>query len=253
MHKHDLDLIAEYAGGSLRDDSIARALVESCDTCAAEFRAQQAVLTELRRIEPARLTQSERAQLHRDLWTDLRSQPGTEPVRGVASGWRNWAFGAAALMFVAVALVGVMNNISGGDAVSETFSEIGSGLASGETRALEDAGDGDAGAAGAESTDTTTEADEAPQILGDEYSTTPYLRIARQVRGGASSDDSSDFAYERSQLDCLEQSELIDHELVGGFESITDLLVAVPAGTDLAEAPVAFVDPESCTVVHIED
>lgn len=252
MHKHDLDLIAEYAGGSLRDDSTARALVESCDTCAAEFHAQQAVLTELRGVEPARLTQSERAQLHRDLWTDLRSQPASDDSTGAVPGWRNWVFGAAALMFVAVALVGVMNNISGGDAVSETFSEIGSGLDSGEMRANDNATDGDAGAS-AESSETTTAAEESPQILGDEYAATPYLRIAREVRGGGGSDDSGDFTFERAQLECLEQSELTDYELVGGFESMTDLLVAVPIGTDLAEAPVAFVDPESCTVVHTED
>jgi hypothetical protein len=250
MHKHDLDLIAEYAGGSLRDDSVARALVESCDTCAAEFNAQQAVLAELRGVEPARLTQSERAQLHRDLWTDLRAQPASPSARPVP-GWRNWVFGAAALMFVAVALVGVMNNISGGDAVSETFNEIGSGLNSGPTASDGDSADGEAGM---ESADTTTAAEEgSPQILGDEYAATPFLQIARQVRGGASSDDSEDFAYERFQLDCLEQSGLIDYELVGGFESITELLVAVHAGTDLAEAPVAFVEPESCIVVHTED
>jgi hypothetical protein len=252
MHKHDLDLIAEYAGGSLRDDSTARALVESCDTCAAEFRAQQAVLSELRSIEPAGLTQLERAQLRRDLWTDLRAQPVSEPSAGAMPGWRSWAFGAAAVMFVAVALVGVLNNVGGSDAVTETFSEIGSGLDGGETRALEDAGDGDAGA-DAESTDTTTSAAGAPQILGDEYSTTPYLQIARQVRAEANADDSSVPTYESAQLACLEQSGLIDYELVGGFETITDLLVAIPAGTDLAGAPVAFVEPEFCTVVHIED
>jgi hypothetical protein len=154
-------------------------------------------------------------------------------------------------MFVAVALVGVMNNISGGDAVRETFSEIGSGLSSGPTASDEDSADGEAGM---ESADTTTAAEEgSPRILGDEYAATPFLQIARQVRGGASSDDSGDFDYERFQLDCLEQSELIDYELVGGFESITELLVAVHAGSDLAEAPVAFVEPESCIVVHIED
>lgn len=250
MHKHDLDLIAEYAGGSLRDDSKARALVESCQTCAAEFHAQQAMLTELRGIGPARMTDVERAQLRRDLWTDLRAQAGTDAARGVASGWRGWAFGAAAIVFAAVALVGVLNNIGGGDAATETFSEIGSALGSGPTRSDEDSGDGEASA---ESADSTTPASESPQFLSDEYSNTPYLQIARQVRGKASTDDSSVSTYERAQLDCLEESGLIDHELVGGFESITDLLVAVPTGIDLAEAPVAFVEPEFCTVVHIED
>ena len=253
MHKHDLDLIAEYAGGSLRDDSKARALVESCQTCAAEFHAQQAMLTELRGIGPARMTDVERAQLRRDLWTDLRVQTGTEPAREFVSGIRGWALGAAAIVFVAVALVGVLNNIGGGgDAATETFSEIGSGLNSGETRALEDAGDSDGGT-GAESADSTSPASESPQFLSDRYSNTPYLQIARQVRGKASTDDSAVSTYERAKLDCLEESELIDHELVGGFESITDLLVAVPTGIDLAEASVAFVETEFCTVVHIED
>lgn len=254
MHKHDLDLIAEYAGGSLRDDSKARALVESCETCAAEFQAQQGMLTELRGIGPTRMTDLERAQLRRDLWTDLRAHPETDPVRGVASGWWGWAFGTAAIVFAAVALVGVMNNIGGGgDAATQTFSEIASGLNSGETRALEDAGGGD-GDAGAESADSTSPASESPQILSDRYSDTPYLQIARQVRAKErANDDSGYYTYGEAELDCLEESGLIDHELIAGFETVTDLLVAVPTGIDLAEAPVAFVEPEFCTVVHIED
>jgi Flp pilus assembly pilin Flp len=250
MHKHDLDLIAEFAGGSLRDDSRARALIQSCDICAAEFRSQQAVLTQLRNIEPAGMTELERAQLHRDLWTDLRSQAGSEPSRGAAPGWRGWAFGAAAIVFVAVALIGVMNNIGGGDAVTETFDEIGSGLDGGESLQDEDAGDG---AAGAESAETTAAASESPRLLADEYSATPYLQIAQQVREKTGEDDNSDFAFSEAELDCLEQSGLADHELVDGFESVTELLVAVPAGTDLARAPVAFVEPEFCTVVHTEN
>ena len=50
-----------------------------------------------------------------------------------------------------------------------------------------------------------------------------------------------------------EQSGLIDYQPVSGLEAMTDLLVAVPSGADLETAPVAFVDPETCTIVHEED
>ena len=247
MHTHDLDLIAEYAAGTLEDESEARARVESCHTCAHEFTAQRSLLAELSGVGQAMMTEHERARLHRDLWTELRST--AEPA-STTHWWRSWAFGAAAFVFVAVALVGVMESFGGGDA-AETFGEAGteldsdSGSTSGDTR-FDDrvAKDGEGGEEALAPGVTTAEA----ESFGD----TPYPLIAQEVRQQPNP-EADVLSYEEAQSECLEQSGLVDHKPVAGFETLTDLLVAVPSGVDLEDAPVAFVDPESCTIVHIED
>ena len=249
MHKHDLDLIAEYAAGTLEDETEARARVASCQACAEEYTAHSSVLSELSGIGSARMTEHERAGLHRDLWTELRSPVSTPPPLA-SPWWRSWAFGAAAFIFVAVALVGVMENF-GGDDAAETFSEVGAALdggagsTSGDARANDQADEDGEGGEEALAPDVTT-------ATAERYEDTPYLLIAREVRQGLKTDPGV-LTYDETDADCLEQSGLLDHTLVGGFESATDLLVAVPSGTDLEDAPVSFVDPENCTVVHIED
>lgn len=248
MHKHDLDLIAEYAAGTLGDESEARARVESCQTCAKEYMAQGSAIAALSGIGHARMSERERARLHRDLWTELRSPAPTAPQTG--PWWRSWAFGAAAFVLVAVSLVGVMENFGGEDA-AETFSETGAALdsgvdGSGDARADEDTAGGGEEAEEALAPDVTTTA------AAESYEDTPYLLIAREVRQGTKADPGV-LNYDENQSDCLEQSGLVDHHPVSGFETRTDLLVAVPSGVDLETAPVAFVDPENCTVVHIED
>lgn len=248
MHKHDLDLIAEYAAGTLGDDTEARARVASCQTCAQEYTAQSSVLGELSGIGPAQMTEHERARLRRDLWTELRAPADTATPRLANPWWRSWAFGAAAFIFVAVALVGVMENFGGGDA-AETVGEAGaldadSRTTSGDTSTGDNAAEDGEGAEEALAPDTTTAADR----LED----THYLLIAREVRQQPKS-EADVLSFDEAQTECLEESGLVEHELVTGFETLTDLLIAVPTAADREDAPVSFVDPENCTVVHEED
>ncbi len=247
MHKHDLDLIAEYAAGTLGDDSEARARIESCQVCAAEYTAQSSALAALSGIDNARMTEPERARLHRDVWTELRSPAAPAPRAN--PWWQSWAFGSAAFVLVAVSLIGVMENFGGGDA-SETFNEIAAELdsgadSSGDARSEEDT------AGGAEAGEEAL----APGVTRDvaeRYADTPYLLIAREVRKDQGA-DAGTLAYDEKQADCLTESGLVDHLLVDSTDTMTDLLVAVPSGADPETAPVAFIDPETCLVVHIED
>lgn len=247
MHKHDLDLIAEYAAGTLGDESEARARVESCQTCAEEYMAQGSALAALAGIGQARMTEHERARLHRDLWTELRSPAAT--AHQASPWWRRWAFGAAAFVLVAVSLVGVMSNFGGADnaeTVNDMAAELDSGAdGSGDDRADEDTAGGGEEGGEALAPDVTTAAAES-------FEDTQYLLIARQVRQGPQTEQDA-LAYDAEEADCLEQSGLVDYKLVGGMETMTDLLVAVPSGADLETAPVAFIDPENCTEVHRED
>lgn len=247
MHKHDLDLIAEYAAGALGDESEARALVESCQTCAEEYEAQDSALAALSSISPATMTEHERARLHRDLWTELRSPAAPAPRSN--PWWQSWAFGAAAFVVVAVSLVGVMENFGGGDS-AETFNEIAGELDSGADGSGEARSDGDT-ASGGEVAEESLAPDVTTQATED-YKDTPYLLIAREVRQRSEA-DAGTLSFDEKQTDCLAQSDLVDHQLVDGLESVTELLVAVPSGADLETAPVAFIDPETCEVVHIED
>lgn len=246
MHKHDLDLIAEYAAGTLGDESEARALVESCQTCAGEYRAQSSALAALTGIGPAHMTEHERARLHRDLWTELRSPVAV--AAPASSWWRSWAFGAAAFIVVAIALLGVMENLGGGDSaetVSGAAAELDSGTdGSGEARSDEDTAGGTEENEEALAPDTTAQS--------EPFEETPFLLIAREVRQQPKS-EADVFTFDDAQSDCLEESGLVEHELVSGFETVTELLVAVPTAADREVAPVSFIEPENCTVVHIED
>lgn len=249
MHKHDLDLIAEYAAGTLGNESEARALVESCATCAEEYVVQGSALAALSGIGPAQMTAHERARLHRDLWTELRSPVATAPAPRSNPWWQSWAFGSAAFVLVAVSLVGVMENFGGGDS-AETSGANATELdfaadGAGEARSDEDITGGEELGEESLAPDVTT-------AIAEQFEGTPFLLIAREVRQGPTA-DAGVLTYDEKQADCLEQSDLVDHELVGGLESMTELLIAVPSGADLQTAPVAFIDPETCAVVHIED
>jgi hypothetical protein len=246
MHKHDLDLVAEFAAGTLGDESAARALVDSCDRCAQEYLAQGSALAALSGIGPAQMTEHERSRLHRDLWTELRSPAVTAPAPRASSWWQSWAFGSAAFILVAVSLIGVMENFGGDSAENATAAELDSGAdGSGEDRSAEDMAGGSEPGEESLAPDVTTAA-------AEQFEGTPYLLIAREVRQGATG-DAGPLTYDAKQSDCLEQSGLIDYQPVSGLEAMTDLLVAVPSGADLETAPVAFVDPETCTIVHEED
>ncbi|MDH3190390.1 MAG: hypothetical protein OEM39_07110, partial [Acidimicrobiia bacterium] len=110
MHRHNLDLIAEYAEGSSHDDAAARALVASCDVCAAEFEAQRSAIAAMESLGPLTLSEHEKARLHRDTWTALRTTPiDARPAR---RSWPAWAAGAAAAaLLVTVGLSGVLGQL----------------------------------------------------------------------------------------------------------------------------------------------
>lgn len=255
MHRHNLDLIAEYAQGSLSDDSKARALIESCETCRTEYVTQTSAMNSLAGIGSARLTEHEVSTLHRELWTELRT-PASPPTSVAGNWWPKLAFSAAAVAVVAVGLAGVLTNLGGAD-TAEPFAEIGSGL---------DGGGEQSGTASDETTDqaaskTTTAAESALQarsFLTDE----DFAMIADQARVQTESDSYDDSeegdlegqaAPPDSDSDCLARAELEDFSIVTGFEDRTELIIAIRAESDLDPLPVAFIDRESCIVIHLED
>ncbi len=257
MHEHDLDLIAAFAEGSLEDESVARALVETCSECRAEYDGQQAVLAALATVPEARMSDIERAGLHRDLWTDLRAAPAKRPV---SPWWYRWSYVAAGL-FVVVGLVGVLGGQfgMGGDSAEQgaTFSEIGSGLGPTSEEAPNEvfgADDGALDSAGGESTATTSAASEATTTAAAEDAAVPpdFAALAATTRDRKTA---GEVAYQRTEIpadveDCLRVLGLQDLVVVESLE-LDKHYVALMEDDSNSEV-VTFVSVEDCQVAAVD-
>lgn len=244
MHRHNFELIAEYAQGSLDDDARARSLVDSCDRCRAIYNEQKSARAILGTATTAALSEHEKAALHRDIWTELRSPANVAKESGLGWWRSSWAFGAAAVIVIGVGLFGVLNSQ---DATVATFSEISSGLGVGQTNDL----DGDGASAPTEETTSTAPLLEFGDVAAYETvtnevrsadgTTTGYARVAALDEGTS------------QQQECLQLAGLDNYLALEGFETLTSLIIAVPEDHLLSVTPIVFVDPESCTIVHRED
>lgn len=239
MHRHNLTLIAEYAGDSLGDEARARARVETCDVCRAEYETQKSVAATLSSVQSPSMTEMDRAQLRRDVWTSLRNPSSPAPVRHT---WTTWAAGATAALLVTVGLVGLLNQMNGAD-TAETFSEIGSAL-DGESR--------ENGAA----TATTAASDgftAAPAAESDYFydDSTNFAAVAKSVLSAP--DQTLKRSATAEEAECLERSGLISYTIAPDAEELTSLLVAVSDEPGDADPSVAFIDRATCEVIHVEE
>lgn len=224
MHRHDLDLIAALAEGSLQDETRARARVETCAMCRAEFDRHTEVIRMLRTTPPVAMTDLERATLHREVRTGLH-QPQAGPVP--APPWTRWAYATAAL-FLVVGLGAALAR-QGGPTSGEDFVTVAA------DRAVE------------ETADVTAAGGEAPADQSQ------FAAVAEEVRAESSSAITRTEAYDDEKTeDCLRSAGLDDHVVARRLDLDRSYLVAVTAQIeDLA--PVWFVDATECRVVHVEE
>jgi hypothetical protein len=250
MHRHDLDLIAALAEGSLDDETTARALLDSCEECQAEYRSQLEVLTILSSMPPAEMTELEKAALHRDLWTELRN-PSVEAPTGRA--WYRWSYVAAGL-FVTVGLVGVLSGqleFGGGDSgesgeTTEASSDLGTFSADdGSEAPLLDAAPA-GGGADAESAATTTMAAEDAGPL-------PYAEFAEQARMARESGQrSAQLLSSQEEIDqCLDEAGLADVKVVEELALDQRYLLVMPRD-ETSPPTVTFIAMESCEIVYVD-
>lgn len=287
MRDHELELIAALAEGRLEDESEARALIASSPEHLAEYEAQKLAFETLRSTPTAALTDIERAALHRDVWTELRSPV---PV-GAGNPWYYRWMPVAAGMFVVVGLVAVVNQ-SGQDELATA--ELMMTTSAGDSLAGEEAGtvstaaeagaDGEDAGSGSTPPVTDSRALDAPEVA---Y----YEAEADKVREGELEGvevEGLDEETPQAVLEsCLEEAGLTEYEIVAAStapfpEEVTDTtvatdssgegstspstentlvppgdttqyLAAVPAGATLADAPVAFVDLYNCVLIHLDD
>lgn len=286
MRDQDLELIAALVEGRLDDDSEARALIASSSEAREEYEAQKRAYDTLSALGTAHLTEAERATLHRDLWTELRG--GVTPKRAKAPWYLRWSPVAAGL-FVVVGIVAVLSG-GGDDAglITLTGGEAADGGAATTSTAAADAG-GDAELFEDEEAATaTTEAmSEGTTALAPAAETADFSADAAKVRAGDFSGDrvsafttarSDDTTLQTCVDEALAPAGLAGYELVAMVTTpdeaaspptddttttttaetsttgpdTADVAVAVPEGEEPATAPLAFIDVQTCELVHLD-
>ncbi len=259
MREHDLELIAALVEGRLEDEAEARALIESSPELAEEYEAQKLAYEAMQDAGTASLRETERATLHRDIWTELRSGPAGTSSK--TPWYYRWAPVAAGLLVV-VGVVSVLGQ-GGEDAGEETVSLAADMAETTTTAADAGAADGDAApgdgddAAQAESTSEEGEAASDRTVSPEEADF--FAMQAQQVRTGEFTDsqletfDSDDRTSEHT--DCLTRIGLDKHRIAATTSSPDGeaLLVTVPQEEDLTNAPVGFVDPDVCELVYLDE
>jgi hypothetical protein len=259
MHRHDLDLIAAYAEGSAGDDTEARALVEACAECRAEYQAQRQALSflgSLPAVSP--MTDIEKAGMHRDLWTTLRN-PATA-AKGSAR-WMKWSLAAAGL-FVVVGLAGVLGPMMGAEDQGGGVEAL-VATTSGNDTVRESAEEPMAPAAGDGSASATTIAGDSGELF---YSTTTaaaaettagpatdadFEAVAADARA-AEIDTPTTTSADEEEARCAADDRLGAQRVLTTVELDRTYLLTVPAGAQLtAETPITFVDADTCEVVRV--
>lgn len=242
MHKHDPDTMAALADGTLEDQTGARALIAKCDECRAEYETQRAVLSALSAIEPAAMTETERAAFHRDLWTALRFREAPRPVR---PWWYRLSYAAAGL-FVVIGVAAIISQ-TGGDQVAETFAELSAGSDVGA--ADETVGDLQADTTRAAGT-APTYAAAAPQAVFDFAASAESVRSDPDILSPYSAEDGTIEVY-GEESECVDQSGIEGQRIV---DAIGNYILVVPDGVEIGpDTPITFIERITCTVFHIEE
>jgi len=209
MHDHDLDLIAEHASGLLTgtDESRAAELVRTCETCAVEFADHTHVRTLLASAPAPTLSEFERTRLRRSVLDAVA------PPKPAGAPWQRRflaAAGAVAAIFVVVAGIGIVGQMSGGD-------------------------DGFTLADGGESADTTAAAE----------ALVPFDQSTRDALGEQAADEDADLQFEESADDAATATTAMPQLLVEVGEIDAAVLDSV-----LAELSAAVMDASEPLVVE---
>ncbi|MFQ5523415.1 MAG: hypothetical protein ACE5F5_07540 [Acidimicrobiia bacterium] len=250
MREQDRELIAALVEGRLEDETQARALIASSEEARAEYEAQLLARSALAELGPARMTEAEKAALHRDLWTRLRTEHA--PTRRLRPTAMRWSLAAAALLLVVgvagvlsqraftesgdLALVAVQENADGEEAITEAPAVT-------MAPAAPEAG-------------TAEDQFQAARTASAAADIDLFAQVADAVRKGEFTSSSLDYDYSgalREAWDaCLTEAGLVDHESVGDVEGEARYLVAIPLdGAVGPDTPVFFVDADTCTLIHV--
>ncbi len=261
MRERDLDLIAALVEGSLEDEAEARALIEASPELRAEYEAQLGVYQMLTTTGPASLADTERAALHRDVWTALRNDA---PAAATRRPWLYRMVSVAAGLLVVVGLAAVVGqNLGSGESTEMVAADGGSPET---TLGLATAG----GEGATDAPTSTTAAEGATTDAPGDPDTAFFFDAARTVRENALIEEpqGGDNAGEEDFSTCLDAAGVPDYEILatGAPEEfagkaaedvvippdLTLLAATVPEGAEVDSAEITFVDLVACEVVAIE-
>lgn len=241
MRRSDIDLITALAEGRLEDETKARALIDRSPRLRELYESQKRVIDTLTELPPATLTQTERAALHRDLWSELSTgvRSATTPAR---SGLR-WGYAAAALLVVvgAASVIGQLDR-----------PEMLAGVAD-EERASTDDGAQESGGTAVPLGATPSTIATAEEDLGADFDT--FAAYAAEARKGtlayqqAPQAPSSESGTALEQ--CVEEAGLEDSTVLGVMkEEAHRYGVAAIGETTGPDSVIVFVDLETCSIAH---
>jgi hypothetical protein len=247
MHDHPLDLIAALADGSLSDEAEARALVESCPECREEYRTQTEVIEWLAAAPAVEMSDLEKAALHRDLWTELRNQPGKSPA---TPWWQRLVYVAAGL-FVTVGLVSVLNNDDLNEGADSGATTVAEALDAPVEEAPFVAQGSDDGESAPEMATTTAAASETTFAgAGGEGSfALPFAELAEEARANQA-DRAVTQGTDADVEACLARVALDEHVVVDEIDLDQIYLLVMPEDPE-AEPIVTFVVLPRCEIVYV--
>lgn len=125
MHEHDFELIAAIAEGELSpaEQAAAEATLASCENCRSDLELQREALAFIRAAGPVKMTDLERATIHRSVQAAVRPASPTSLSKPSVPWFQRLmpAMAAAAALLVVVGIGSVLVNGAGdADPVAET-------------------------------------------------------------------------------------------------------------------------------------
>jgi hypothetical protein len=268
MRDREIELISALVEGRLDDESEARALIASSVDLQAVYEAQKKAREALLAAGPVLMREDERAVLHRDVWTTLRTE-ATSP--GTTSWYYRWVPITAGLVIVVV----IGTAIIGGRADTVETAAIGASADSAATTMAASAGTTaasterttDEAMTGAFEADSPQAEDGAGEV--DQLDTRLFADAARALRQEGTDLTLAPPSSTEMTIDlgmCLDEADLHDVDVIGTIDSasLSDIsgisvpgdvsrafIVAVPAGEDVETASfIFFVDSETCQLVY---
>ncbi len=127
MHEHDFELIAAIAEGELSptEQAAAEATLASCQDCRSDLELQREALAIMRAARPVKMTDLERAMIHRNVLAAVRPATPTSLSKPSVSWFQRLmpAMAAAAALLVVVGVGSVLVNGAGdADSAAKTTS-----------------------------------------------------------------------------------------------------------------------------------
>ncbi len=231
MRRSSKQLIADLVAGRSENPTEAMETIVRSPRLLAAYQEQIAAREALSGFEPVEMTESERSDLRRAVWTKLTAAPESRPEP--TSSWRAVGAAAAAAVVVGTGALLTLTLSSGGAGEDQvTFSAD----VSTTRAAAESVTEGDSSVDGGEM---------APQAADTEDLLHRYAEIVR-------SEERTFFALSSDDFRCTQLEELEGLRPVARFDvQGVEYQAWVPADSpdDIApDTPVTFVDVTTCTV-----